>query len=212
MDFGSMFNPMSWFGGGGGNEYHDPTKGANNYLDQISKMLPGYYQPWINAGKGALGGATNQYNQATFNPQGMYEHLAEGYEQSPGFKQQLQQALQGANQAAAAGGMAGSPMSQQWGADIAQQMTSRDFENFMNRKQNIWQTGLGGLGDQSKMGFLGSQGLGENLANVLGSKANLAFQGDAGRNTWQSGQNAGNTAMMGSIAQFLPYLMMMMGG
>jgi hypothetical protein len=42
MDFGSMFNPMSWFGGGGGNEYHDPTKGANNYLDQIRQRCIGW--------------------------------------------------------------------------------------------------------------------------------------------------------------------------
>ena len=168
---GGLFGSM--FGGGGGNQ--DFTSGPNRYLDQISKMLPGYYQPWINQGQDALNRSKTEYDWLTKNPGAMYDKFASGYEQSPGFKFQLEQALGGANQAAAAGGMAGSPMSQQWGADIAQNMTQRDFQNYMDRVLGMYGTGLQGEQGLANTGFNASSGLGQNLAGVLGSKAQLGY-------------------------------------
>lgn len=203
------FGQEGLFGGmfGGGKGYNDPTKGANKYLDQIQQQLPNYFQPWINRGMNAGEGLQNQYNSLMGDPGAMYNKFAGGYEQSPGFKKQLEQALGGANQAAAAGGMAGSPMAQQWGADISQQMTSRDFENYMNHVLGMYGTGLSGNQGMYNTGFEASRGLGEDMAGVLGSKANLAYQGGAGQNRYNAGQQANQWGMLGALGSFLPFFM-----
>jgi len=111
----------SLFGGGS-----DPSKEANKYLSQIPGMLPQYFEPYMSGGRyavpqlqnqlgqltGNLPGLQQQLSELTSNPGALYGRLGAGYQQSPAYEFEKQQALQGANQAAAAGGMAGSPQSQ----------------------------------------------------------------------------------------------------
>src|ERR1700678_1416263 len=87
----------------------NPADEANKYISQIPGQTSPYTQPYFQAGTSQLPGLQNQYQQLMENPGGKFNQIGENFQQSPGFKFALDQALQGAGNAAAAGGMAGSP-------------------------------------------------------------------------------------------------------
>jgi hypothetical protein len=60
--------------------------------------------------------------------------------------------------------------------------------------------GLSGMNDMSHMGLQASSGLGEDLASILQSQAQLAYAGQANQNQ-QKGGMFGD--MMGMAASFL---------
>jgi hypothetical protein len=153
-----------------------PEKSANKYLNQVSPMAKQYYNPYIQAGLSALPQLQSNYSQLTSNPSGMFSNLGQGYQQSPGYQWQLGQAQQGANQAAAAGGMSGSPQAQQYGAQVSSDIANQDFYNYISQALGLYQTGLGGLSGLNQMGFQGSSNLVDLLSNLLGSQSELAYQ------------------------------------
>src|SRR5260221_13569988 len=91
----------------GGN--NNPADAAMPYLDQIPGQINKYYQPYVNAGQTALNNVQPEFQNLLNNPGGKLNKIDQGFQQSPGFKFALQQALQGAGHAEAEGGMAGSP-------------------------------------------------------------------------------------------------------
>jgi hypothetical protein len=97
------------------------------------------------------------------DPTALMQQIGGGYQASPGYQFQLGQAMKGIGQAAAAGGMAGSPMQQQQSGQVAQGLASQDYYNYLNRALGLYQTGAGGY-----------RGLGEDLASSLLSEAQLA--------------------------------------
>jgi hypothetical protein len=191
------------FGGG----YKDPTKGAMNYLNQIPGAAEGYLSPYMNAGKGALGDLQNQYKDLLSG--GTYGKLAEGYKESPGYKYQLEQALGAGGNAAAAGGMLGTPMHEAEAMKTAQGLTSQDFNNYMNSQMGLYGLGLHGTEGLGQMGFQGAGHMADTMANTLGSQASLDYAGRAGENQYkqQGWQNLfSGFGQMGGSALGMPWL------
>ena len=120
---------------------------AGGYLSQIQQMLPQYFKPY----------------QQMLDPTALMSKIGAGYQQSPGYQFQLGQAMKGIGQAAAAGGMAGSPMQQQQAAQTATGLANQDYYNYLNQALGLYQTGAGGY-----------RGLGEDLSSILMSQAQLA--------------------------------------
>jgi len=169
------------------------AKEANKYLNQIPGAMQPYYQPYIGAGQNALGQLMGQYGQLTGSTGDVYNKLASGYQQSPGFQSALKQALGAAGNQAAAGGMTGTPQAQLQAADVAGTLSQRDFGDYMDRMQNLYSTGLQGMSGINLMGFGASSDYANMLGSLLGQQGQYAALEKAMRNQ-QRGQGIGQVA------------------
>jgi hypothetical protein len=109
----------------------DPSAAANKYYEQISQ------QPGVQNLQG-------QYGQLMNDPGGKYNQIGESFQQSPGFKFAMQQAMNAQNHAAAAGGMAGSPMHEQMAQQTATDLANQDYYNYMQGATGLYGQGLNG--------------------------------------------------------------------
>jgi hypothetical protein len=183
MSDGQMNNLLSMLGygagaagiGGGLYNLFGPSSGisreANKYLNQIPGAMQPYYQPYMGAGQNALGQLMGQYGQLTGSTGDVYNKLAGGYQQSPGFQQALKQAMGAVGNQAAAGGMLGTPQAQLQSADVAGGLAQKDFGDYMSRMMGLYGTGLQGLGNINQMGYDASTGYGNMLGSLLGQQA-----------------------------------------
>lgn len=163
-----------------------PMKAANPYLNQIpGQMLP-FYQPYMNAGTGALNKLQGEYGGLIDNPNAKYDTLASGYKESPGYKARLEEAMRAITNAQAAGGMAGSGQHQQLSAEKALDLHGEDFENYLNHVLGLYGTGLGGEQGIENQGFGATTDFANMLANIMGQKANMAYEGANAKNTGES--------------------------
>ncbi len=178
----------------------DPYAAAQGDYAKIPGMLQNEYDPWINAGKSMLPGLQEyqnrgnaagtqlmgQYNQMTNDPSGLVNRLGQGFHQSPGYAFQTSQALNAANRAAAAGGMAGSPEEQQQIAGVTNQLANQDYYNYLNHSQQLYNAGIGGLQKTEGLGAMvgtdvynqGAQSannLAQNLGAAYMNQGNLNF-------------------------------------
>ena len=164
----------------------NPANAAMGFFNEIPGQLKENFNPWINYGQ-----------QLSQDPGGRLNQIGQGYQQSPGFKFALQQALQGGNHAAAAGGMAGSPAHEQQNMELATNLANQDYNQWMQNALGLHNLGFG-------VGSEGGMRLGEDLASVLAQKGRLGFEG-------QNAQNQGNQGMWGSLigagASLLPFLL-----
>jgi hypothetical protein len=146
-----------------------------SYYDEILKQLPQYFQPWIGAGQRQLPGLEQQFGQLMNDPGAMYDKFAAGYKHSPGYDFQQREGQNAAMNAAAAGGMAGTPQHQQQAAQISEDIANQDFYNYISKVMGMYGMGLeGGMG-LNKMGADMSGRLGEDIGSVYGQKAGMAF-------------------------------------
>ncbi len=187
---------MSWlsnlFGGKGG--YQNPANNAMPYLNQIPGQTQQYNQPWFDAGKNALPGLQDQYNQLLNDPGGKMNQIGQSFQQSPGFKFAMDQALQGSGHAAAAGGMAGSPQHEQQNMQLATQLGNQDYNNYMQNALGMYGQGLSGEQGLSQQGQQSGQSMADMIAQTLAQQAQLSYTG-------QQNQNQQNSSMWGNIGK-----------
>lgn len=180
---------MSIFGGGGKNigmpNYTNPAEGAMPYLEQIPETMRPYYNPYVNAGRNALSGLTEQYGSLINDPTGLMNKIGATYQQSPGFQSRVGQATNAAMNAAAAGGMTGSPTHQQNVSQMVNDIAGQDYNNYMNQALGQYGLGLQGMGGINQMGYGASTGLADSLASNLLNRANLSYTGQQNMNQYQ---------------------------
>ncbi len=183
---------MSWLSnlfGGGGNK--NPANAAMPYLNQIPGQTQPYYQPYQDAGKGALSDLQKQYGDLINDPGAMYAKMGEGYKQSPGYKFKLQQGLDASNNAMAMGGQLGTPQHQQLDSEVSQGIAGQDYNDYMQNIMGLYGQGLQGEQGLNTMGYGANTDYGQMLAQLLGTKGQYAFGGQAGQNQ-QKSQNLSN--------------------
>lgn len=179
-----------WIGGG-----KNPADEANKYLERIPGQTKPYYDPYIQQGQDANKLLMEKYGDLINDPNALYNKFSEGYKESPGYQTRLQSALRGAGNAAAAGGMAGSLEHQQHSAEKAMDLSSKDFEDYLNHILGLYGAGLQGEQGLGEQGFKASTGYGDMLANLLSSQAQYGYAG-------QAGQNANRANFMNNIFKF----------
>ena len=195
---------MSFFGnlfGGGKN----PANSAMPYLNQIPGQTKQYQQPFFDAGKNMIPGLTDQYTNLMNDPSGRLNEIGQGYQQSPGFKFAMQQALQGGNHAAAAGGMAGSPQHEQQNMELAQNIASKDYNDYMKNALGLYGAGLSGGQNMANQGQQAGQSMADMIAQTLAQQANLSFQGQSQQNQNQSDLFNNIFKGIGSLGAFNPW-------
>lgn len=183
----------------------NPADAAMPYEQQAMSQLPQYYQPYMDAGKSALSNLMPQYQNMMTNPGGMLNQMGQGFHQSPGFQFALNQALRGANQASAAGGMAGSPQAMQQNMGIATQLGNQDYYNWLNQARGMFGAGLQGEQGLANMGMQASTGLGQNISDILNNMANMQYAGQQQQNQNQGAGMGGLFGGIGTIASMIPF-------
>lgn len=165
----------------------DPSKAADKYLKQIPDMAHGIYDPWMQQGQRLGGSLEDQYHALMRDPGGRLNEIGGGYQQSPGFKFALQQALQGAGNAAASGGMAGSPAHEQQNMGLATNLANQDYNQWLQNAMQMYSQGL-----QGGQGMYGTgAGMSNNLAGMLsGNMQDRASNAFSGAN-WKNSMNIG---------------------
>jgi hypothetical protein len=193
----SKISPWGLIGAGAGGSasgWSNPANKAMPYMNQIPDMLQKYLSPYIDAGNQALPGLQDQYGKLITDPGARMNEIGASYQQSPGFQFSLDQALQGSDHAAAAGGMAGSPQHEFQNMDIATQMANQDYNNYMSNALGMYKTGLSGNQSIYNTGAQTGMAMGEDMASVLANQAKLAYLG-------QNAKNQSSGGMWGAIGE-----------
>jgi hypothetical protein len=204
--------------------YQNPGDAGNQYVQKIPGVITPYYQPYIDAGNKSLStlqgqdqnllgnyqGLQNQYTQQMTNPGATLSQIGAGYQASPGYQWNLDQGEAAITNAAAAGGMLGTPQQQQYAGTLASNLANQDYNQYMQSAlgvqqrgtqgaQHLYDTGYRGEQDINHMGYQASNQLAEGLAQALMAQAHLAYQGMASRNAYHESLAKGVFGAAGNI-------------
>jgi hypothetical protein len=143
----------------------NPQNEANKYLDQIGPMLTQNYDPYLQAGR---------------DPAAMQAKLMSGFEQNPGQRMAMDQALKQQRAYAGGQGMMGTSSQQLGAGRLAAALQNDNMQQYYNNNRDLFNTGLGATqsytGDMSNL--LGTQGqLGYNQAREDNTGWNDILQG-----------------------------------
>jgi len=194
------------FGGllGGGLSFHNPADAANPYLSQMGTGAYNALNPYMQSGLGALPQLSQAYGGLLNDPTAMMKKIGETYQASPGYQYNVDQATQGANRAAAAGGMVGSPAEQQELAQKISGIASQDYNNYLNQGLGLYGQGLSGMSSMADRGLNASTNYAKMLQDQLLEQAKLAYAGQANKNESQGGMFGGLGGLLGAGLSFLP--------
>ncbi len=170
-----------WLSGG-----DNPANEAMSYINQIPGQTSGYYDPYIQAGKHALPSLEEQYGQLMTDPGKRMNQIGESYHESPGFKFALQQALEGAGHAQAAGGMAGTPQHEQQNIGLATDMANKDYGDWLTKALGLYGGGLSGGENAANRGLGASGSMADMIAQALAQQGQLSYAGKASQNAAKS--------------------------
>lgn len=148
---------------------------ASKLLAQQRAELPGYYNPYIQRGQRAGDALEPQYQQLLSDPSAVQQMLGAQYQQSPGYQFQYNQAMNAANQAAAAGGYLGTSAHQLQAGNTATGLANQDYWNYFNANRDLFGEGLRGTEGLYNTGYDATNNLATNMGNTYGSQANLAY-------------------------------------
>lgn len=184
-------------------DYKNPADAARGDMDQIPGQINKYFNPYIQNGMSQYGGLNNQYSQLMNDPGGRINQIGASYHQSPGFQFALQQGLQGAGHAAAAGGMAGSPQHEQQNMTVATGLADQDYNQYLQNALGAYGMGLSGSQGMYNIGAQMSGQAGEDMSSYFANRAKLNYEGQNADNQHQGGM-WGNIA--GAAATALPFM------
>lgn len=156
----------------------DPAEAAMPYLNQAQEQ----YQPYADQGQAAYGQLNPIYGQMTQDPAAYLEKMMQGYQPSHSYQMKEQQLRNAAGNTAAAGGMRGTLNDIQNQAGLTDMLMSDDMQQWL---QNVM--GINNMGIQGQQGFYNNgYDANNNIANILGTKGTLAYQGQANQNQGMS--------------------------
>lgn len=189
------YNPMTGAAGGalgaGLGQYlggwKNPYEEMSPYYDQMRKYIEQYLGPYNQAGQRQIPGLEEEYGKLISDPGGFINKMGAGYQESPGFKFALQQALQGSGHAAAAGGMAGSPQHEFQNMGIATNMANQDYMNWLKTALGEYGLGLHGKEGMFRTGAEMGRGMGEDLASIAANEALMKYLAQAAENERSGG-------------------------
>jgi hypothetical protein len=187
--------------GSGSNPYNK----AQGYLEQVPDVLKQYLSPYSQMGQqatqqyqgqvgklGTPGGATDILRQ-----------LGGGFQSSPGYQFQVDEAKKGLDRLSAAQGTFGSPEQSAALSKLIMNLANQDYYNYLNSATGLYGQGLSGLGNLSQMGLNASSNLGQDLATSLQNQGQLAFAGQQYQNQLPLQYLQGIGSLAGTLGGFL---------
>jgi len=118
--------------------YQDPGKAASQYTNQVPGETQKFNQPYIDRGQSYMDAMDPSVRQGISDPGQFQNDINQNYTQSKGYQFSLDEQLGAAENAAAAGGMAGSPMHQQQNMQLANNIAQQDFNTWADRNANLY--------------------------------------------------------------------------
>lgn len=170
----------------GHDDKHDPYKEATPFLEQG-------YDPYIREGHDADPRLHQEYMKMLDDPNGFLAKIGAGYKESPGYQFNLNQQLNAGQNAAAAGGMAGSAANQYASQEIAHGLADQDYYDYIKQALGLYGKGLGGLEGTSQRGFDASTGKADRATSL--AYANAANKNKENDDFWGNIFKAGATAL-----------------
>lgn len=190
-----MANLMDFLRGGS-----NPANAAMPYLDQIPDIVKQGYNPYIQRGDTAYQAMQGPYGQMAQDPAAFLEQIMSKYQPSKSYQLRRDEALRAAGNSAAAAGRRGTLSDIESQSHIADSLLGEDMQNWFANVFGLQGRGLEGEQHLYDKGFDATQGLTGDLSNILGTKAGLAFQGQADKNQRQSDLLSGLMKAFGGIA------------
>lgn len=175
-----MFDDL--FGGGGNN----PADAAMPYMNQIPGMEKKYYDPFINRGNAAYDRFNPILNSMSSDPAGFLEQLMGKYAPSRGYQLKRDEMMRSAGNTAAAGGTRGNIQDISNEARLDDYLMGDDMQQWLGNVLGLQKTGLEGEEGLYNTGFDATKNLTGDLSNILGTQAQLAFQGQREKNQSRS--------------------------
>lgn len=161
----------------------NPADAAMPYITQAQDETRRNYQPYIKHGNDAYDSYAPNSQQMASHPVDYYNSLINQYQESPGYKSQLEDALGIARNTAAAGGMLGTPYDQVTQGKIGASLRSQDMQQWINNILGIQHEGTGHAEHLYDTGYDATKTMTSDINNMYGQKAQLAFQGDREKNS-----------------------------
>jgi hypothetical protein len=182
----------------------NPATSGMNYLNQMPSVFANTYSPYMQYGMTQLnpylqngqnmGGQLSTQTQNIMNNPGQFiNQVGQNFQASPGYGWDVGQMQNSVNNAAAAGGMAGSPMEQQNMANTVGQLANQNYYQYLGAAMQPWQTAYQGAQNMYGIGANAANnayGIGAGAANnfannmgeTLGAQANMAYNGTVNQN------------------------------
>jgi hypothetical protein len=158
---------MSMFG-------NSPYDAESEYVDQIPGIQQQYLGPYSQMGQNLLPQLHQGYGAMALHPSQVQAGLGQGFQQDPGYQWNLDQQLQAGDQAMAAGGMSGSPESQQFSQQTANNLANQQYNQYFNRNMKIAGSGIQGEQGLENQGYKASNQMANNMTDYLYNRGNLA--------------------------------------
>lgn len=196
---------MSWLSNLFGGNSKNPSNAAMPYLNQIPAQTNQYLQPYFDAGKSAINPLQDQYSKLLSDPGAWMNKIGESYQQSPGFKSSLEQALAAGNHASAAGGMSGTPQDQFQQMKMATDLSNQDYNSYLQNALSLYGQGLSGEQGLAGMGQQSGQNLADMISQALASQAGYSYAGQAAKNQQGSGMFNNILKGAGALSAFTPW-------
>jgi hypothetical protein len=160
----------------------NPANAANPYLNQVGPMLGQTYSPYMQQGQWAGNQMQGQIGQLLKNPGGFINNIGSSYQASPAYAWQTQQATLGANNAAAAGGQAGSPAEQQSLAGTITGLANQNYQQYIQNAMGAYGMGMGAATNMYDTGEQAADQYGTNMGQSMMNQGNLAYAGAINQN------------------------------
>lgn len=160
----------------------NPYNSASPYFGDAAAQIHNYLDPYAQMGQGMIPGMQSLYGNLTNDPGGMLAKIGQGFQEQPGYKFQVAQAMGGANNAARASGMTGSPTAQMNSANIANQLANQSYNQYLQNALGLFGTGVQGQQGLFNTGFDASKMAGSDLANIYQNQAMAAYGGAQQKN------------------------------
>lgn len=161
-------------------------KAANPYLDQIESQSMERMNPYTSLS--SLGKPLqDRYGQMSQNPVGSIQDIRSQYEQSPGHKRAMYDAMMAADNAAASGGMVGTPMHQEQKMETAAGINDQYERQWVRDAMGQQRYGLEGQQGLFNQGMGANEYLNDNLGSSQYTRANLSMRDRQNNNNRRNG-------------------------
>lgn len=195
---------LGLLGGGIGSLFaQNPANSAMQYYNQIPGQLNQIYSPWMQQGQQAGQQLQGQIGQLLQNPGQFINNVGSNFQASPGYGWSVGQATMAANNAAAAGGMAGSPSEQQSLASTVTGLANQNYYNYLNSAMGAYGLGMNSANNMYNTGAQAANQYGGNLATALSGMGQTAYAGQMNQNQSMAGGLMGIGAGIGGLLNWL---------
>ena len=177
----------------------DASQAYSRDISQIPGMVHPYYDPYVEAGRKALGQYGQQSSELTSDPTGFINHIMSQYYTSPQLQNQMKSMQTAASNAASAGGTLGTGAEQSQVMDRAQQLSANDQQQFLQNAMGAYGQGMQGLSNINQMGYGASGSLANILAQNQRNVGALDYQGRLADDQQQASQIGMEGKTMGDI-------------